>query len=74
MHATLRKIVSEYGWIHSGIGLIGNLAFIMGSTLFLPQFEPWRTTGVHLFIIGSSLMLVRALGDLLVKWYDRDRS
>lgn len=39
------------------IGLVASLAFFIGSTLFLPQFSRFATTGVYLFMLGSSLML-----------------
>ena len=58
----LRTIVREYGWIHRGIGLFGNFAFVVGSVLFLPEFEPWKVTGVWLFIVGAAFMFVGALG------------
>ncbi len=72
MQSAIRTLVRDYGWIHSGVGLLGNLAFVIGSVLFLPAFEPWKVTGVWLFITGSTLMFVGALGDMLVKWYARD--
>jgi hypothetical protein len=71
MGRMLRTIVQEYGWIHRGIGLFGNLAFVVGSVLFLPTFEPWKVTGVWLFIIGAAAMFVGALGQFLVNLYER---
>jgi len=72
MNDMLRMIVHEYGWIHRGIGLFGNLAFVVGSVLFLPAFEPWKVAGVWLFIIGAALMFVGALGQFLVNRFERD--
>lgn len=70
MHTMIRTLVLDFGWIHTGLGLLGNLTFVIGSVLFLPAFEPIKTTGVWLFIIGASLMVFGSLGQLLVKIVD----
>lgn len=70
MYVALRTLVQEFGWIHTGIGLFGNITFVAGSVLFLPAFEPLKTLGVWLFIAGASLMLIGNFGDLLVKIYE----
>lgn len=62
----VKTLVHDFGWIHLGIGLFGNFTFFAGSILFLPAFEPWKTIGVWLFIIGSGFMLIGSLGRLLV--------
>jgi len=69
----LKKIVHEYGWIHTSIGLIGNAAFFIGSILFLPHFEAYKTTGIWLFIIGSFLMMIGSVGVFLVNLWKDDR-
>lgn len=66
MSNPVRTLVSDYGWIHLSLGLLGNIGFFVGSILFLPSLEQWKTLGVWLFIIGSFLMLIGALGRLLV--------
>ncbi len=43
------------------INLIASLAFLFGSTLFLPQFSDYATIGVYLFMLGSALMLIDTL-------------
>lgn len=70
MSGTLRLIVKDFGWIHTSLGLLGNVLFFVGSILFLPAFEAYKTIGVWLFIIGSFLMLIGALGELGVKIVD----
>lgn len=62
----LKIIVHDFGWIHLGLGLVGNFAFVVGSVFFLPAFEAYQTLGVWLFIFGSGLMFIGALGRLLV--------
>lgn len=65
----LKILVQDYGWIHLLIGVCGNGLFFVGSILFLPQFEPYKTLGVWLFIIGSCFMLVGAIGQFLVSFW-----
>ncbi|MAR91773.1 MAG: YrhK family protein [Pseudomonadota bacterium] len=62
----LRTLVQRYGWVHLSLGLIGNVAFFVGSVLFLPQLEPWKVVGTWLFIVGSFLMMIGSIGRLLV--------
>ncbi|NCP19758.1 MAG: hypothetical protein GW855_11440 [Erythrobacter sp.] len=71
MSGTLRLIVKDYGWIHTSIGLIGNVLFVIGSVLFLPSFSSLQTLGVWLFIVGSFLMMIGAAGQLGVKIVER---
>tara|TARA_Y100000766_G_C18427068_1_gene374901 strand:+ start:114 stop:368 length:255 start_codon:yes stop_codon:yes gene_type:complete len=77
MSSPLKTLVQEYGWIHTGLGLLGNVAFFVGSVVFLPSLEKWeavgvewQTVGVWLFIFGSFFMLVGTAGNLLVKVYE----
>ncbi|MBZ6379344.1 hypothetical protein B5C34_08265 [Pacificimonas flava] len=74
MRNLLKTVVEDYGWIHTGLGLLGNVMFFVGSILFLPQFEQWKTTGIWLFIVGSFLMLVGALGEFVVNLRRRGRN
>ena len=66
MSHPIKTLVQDYGWIHLSLGLFGNAAFFVGSILFLPSLEPWKTLGVWLFIVGAFFMLVGSLGRLLV--------
>ncbi|WP_296927566.1 YrhK family protein [Thiohalocapsa sp.] len=67
----IRVLVRDYGWIHLSLGLLGNVAFFVGSILFLPALEAFKVWGVWLFIAGSFLMMLGALGRLLVDvWKD----
>ena len=77
MAGAIRTLVQEFGWIHTGIGLIGNTTFFLGSVLFLPTFKKWeevgmewQTVGVWLFIVGAFFMLIGSLGNFLVKVYE----
>lgn len=66
MKKLLKTIVHDYGWVHLSLGLIGNFSFFIGSVLFLPSLERYKTTGVWLFILGSLLMFVGSLGNFFV--------
>lgn len=72
MSNPIRTLVRDFGWIHTGIGVIGNTGFFAGSILFLPAFDRWKTTGVWLFVVGSFLMLIGAVGNLLVKVWEKE--
>lgn len=62
----LKRLVRDYSWIHLSLGVIGNVSFVVGSFTFLPWFAEYKTIGVWLFIVGASLMLIGALGQLLI--------
>jgi len=61
----LRRIAGNYPWIHTGLGLIGNAAFFVGSIFFL--FAGLRIPGTWLFILGSLGMLIDTLGEALLR-------
>lgn len=71
MLAALRALARNFPWLHVTLGLIGNLAFVAGSVLFL--WESLHTAGVGLFIVGSSGMLLGSLGAALLRWEERRR-
>lgn len=71
MHKPLRVLVQEYRWVHLTLGLIGNITFLLGSVLFLPAFEAYRTLGTWLFIAGAFLMLVGSLGRAAVDLWEQ---
>ncbi|MEG6507434.1 YrhK family protein [Methyloligella sp. 2.7D] len=64
MTTPIQLIVHKYGWVHQVLGVLGNTAFVVGSVMFLPRFPSWYSFAVWLFIVGSALMLIGALGRL----------
>ncbi|MAM24111.1 MAG: hypothetical protein CML55_01840 [Rhodobacteraceae bacterium] len=60
----LETIVREYRHWHLTIAVIGNALFVVGSVLFFKIFEAWQTLAVWMFVVGSALMLVGALGEV----------
>lgn len=82
--SAIRVIVEDYGWIHLGLGMAGNALFVIGSVMFLPRLGEadwpflaaplsWQTIGIWFFIMGSTLMFIGSLGELLVSLYNRRR-
>lgn len=58
----LRGFVRRYRWIHTGVGLIGNTCFLVGSVLFAAQM---KNASAEFFVAGSSGMLIGNLGRAL---------
>ncbi|HKI58532.1 MAG TPA: YrhK family protein [Trueperaceae bacterium] len=61
----LRRIAKDYPWIHTGLGLLGNTCFFVGSVFFF--FAPLKTAGIWLFTLGSLGMLIDTLGEALLR-------
>ncbi len=67
----IRAFFHEFEWIHIGLGVAGNLTFLVGSVFFL--FESLKEAGIVLFIVGAAGMLFGSLGSAVVKlWSDGD--
>lgn len=64
MHA-LSLLLSRFEWVHTGIGILGNTLFVVGSVCFL--WDSLKQEAVWLFIVGSTLMLTGALGAGIIK-------
>ncbi len=72
MKSPLKTLVQDYGWIHTAIGAVGNFIFFIGSIFFLPSFKSMLVLGVWLFITGSLLMMMGAIGEFVVKIYEAE--
>lgn len=51
-----RRINETYEWLHILNDLLIGLYFLIGSILFF--YPHWENTGIWLFIVGSSQMLI----------------
>ena len=72
MRNLLKTVVEDYGWIHTGLGLLGNVMFFVGSILFLitslvmmgsnPESGPvphlGATVGIALFVISVFVLIL----------------
>lgn len=63
MKRLIELCVRDYVWIHTAIGLLGNICFVIGSLLFLNQD---KHVGTLFFIAGSSGMLIGSVGNAVV--------
>ena len=63
----IHRLVHDYEVVHTALGILGNLLFVIGSVLFFETFKNLHTLAVALFVAGSLLMLVGALGAGLKK-------
>jgi hypothetical protein len=63
----LRTLINDYDYIHISIGVCGNLLVVVGSVLFFPDLHQFETLGVWMFIFGSFMMFIGALGEALKK-------
>jgi hypothetical protein len=70
MKQVIQEFVTKYQWIHTGLGLMGNFSFFIGSVFFL--WDSTQIIGVWLFIIGSAGMLFGSLGDMFVLVEEKD--
>jgi len=65
--AELRRVSTEFRWLHQAIGVVGGLTFFLGSVLFLYDGVLQRVA-VWLFIVGSAGMLVGNVGNALITY------
>ncbi len=66
----IRTLVQDYEYIHTVMGIVGNLLFVVGSVLFFKTFEQYYALAVWMFVVGSALMLIGSLGDGLRRRWD----
>lgn len=67
----VRAFLHDYEWIHTGLGLIGNTCFFVGSIFFV--WDSMKAQGVWLFIWGSLGMLIGSIGSAIVRYERRAR-
>jgi hypothetical protein len=59
------RFVRDFPWIHLGIGLVGNLAFVVGSVMFF--YDGLATAAIWVFVVASAGMFVGSVGELVVR-------
>lgn len=68
--ADIRRLINDFRWVHSILGLIGNLTFFIGSIFFF--WEITKAAGIWLFVIGAFGMLIGSAGEIVVKYERRE--
>ena len=62
----IRRYAHDVPWVHMGVALFGNLAFVVGSLFFL---SPELTrAGTWLFVVASWGLLIGVIGEILVRY------
>jgi hypothetical protein len=58
------RITERLHWVHAGLGMAGNVLFLVGSVLFL--WDATQLLGTWLFILASLGLLLGSVGDKLL--------
>ncbi len=61
----LPALLNDFPWVHLGIGLVGNAAFVVGSAMFF--FKSTETAAIWVFVLASTGMLIGSVGELMVR-------
>lgn len=68
LRAAAIDLAEEFHWLHTSLGLIGNVSFFVGSVFFL--WESTKLAGTWLFIVGAFGMLLGSIGDKVAELED----
>lgn len=67
----IRRYAHDIPWVHLGVALFGNAAFVVGSIFFL---SPTLTrAGTWLFVVASWGMLIGVIGEILARYEAKQR-
>lgn len=68
----IRRYAHDVPWVHMGVGLFGNFAFVIGSLFFL---SPTLTrVGTWLFVVASWGMLLGVIGEIFARYEAKQRA
>ena len=68
----IRRFAHDVPWVHLGVALFGNFAFVIGSLFFL--FPALTRAGTWLFVVASWGMLIGVIGEVLVRYEAKQRA
>jgi hypothetical protein len=67
----IRRYAHDVPWVHMGVALFGNIAFVIGSLFFL--YPELTRAGTWLFVVASWGLLVGVIGEILVRYEAKQR-
>jgi YrhK-like protein len=68
----IRRYAHDIPWVHMGVALFGNIAFVIGSIFFL--YPALTRAGTWLFVVASWGLLVGVIGEILARYESRQRA
>jgi hypothetical protein len=68
----IRRYAHDVPWVHMGVALFGNIAFVIGSLFFL--YPELTRAGTWLFVVASWGLLVGVIGEILVRYEAKQRA
>jgi hypothetical protein len=67
----IRRYAHDVPWVHLGVALFGNIAFVIGSLFFL--YPELTRAGTWLFVVASWGLLIGVIGEILVRYEAKQR-
>ena len=67
----IRRYAHDVPWVHLGVALVGNFAFVIGSLFFL--YPELTRAGTWLFVVASWGLLIGVIGEILVRYEAKHR-
>jgi hypothetical protein len=67
----IRRYAHDVPWVHMGVALFGNIAFVIGSLFFL--YPELTRAGTWLFVVASWGLLIGVIGEILVRYEAKQR-
>jgi YrhK-like protein len=68
----IRRYAHDIPWVHMGVALVGNFAFVIGSLFFL--YPDLTRAGTWLFVVASWGLLVGVIGEILSRYEGKQRA
>jgi hypothetical protein len=67
----IRRYAHDIPWVHMGVALVGNFAFVVGSLFFL--YPELTRAGTWLFVVASWGLLIGVIGEIFARYEAKQR-